>query len=135
MTDEARKYLNDVFTVFLTVIMLVSVIAFLLMPYLASFIAPGFTPLMQAKVIMLSRIMLFSPILMGLSNLFGTVTQLFRKFFIYSLSPIFYNLGIIIGVMFFYRLFGIYGLALGVALGALMHFGIQAFAFLLISKT
>ncbi|OGI68412.1 hypothetical protein A2738_00795 [Candidatus Nomurabacteria bacterium RIFCSPHIGHO2_01_FULL_42_15] len=126
VTDKARKYLNDIFTVFFTVMVLVSVIAFVLMPYLAPLIAPGFTPLMQAKVVLLSRIMLLSPILLGLSNLFGTVTQIFRRFFIYSLSPILYNVGIIIGVLFLYPIFGIYGLALGVALGALMHFGIQA---------
>jgi len=126
VTAEARKYLNDIFTVFLCVMVLVSFFAFLLMPKLAPFIAPGFTPLYQAKVVMLSRIMLLSPILMGLSNLFGTVTQLFRKFFIYSLSPVFYNIGIITGVLFFYPFFGIYGLALGVAFGAFMHFGVQA---------
>jgi len=128
VTNEARKYLNDVFTVFLTAIMFVSLVAFFLMPYLASFIAPGFSAIIQAKVIMLSRIMLLSPILMGLSNFFGTVTQLFRKFFIYSLSPIFYNLGIIFGVIFLYPLFKISGLAIGVAFGAFMHFGIQALA-------
>src|SRR3989344_446864 len=122
VTDSARKYMNDIFTVFLIVIVLVSLAAFFLMPYLASYIAPGFTPLMQEKVIMLSRIMLLSPILMGLSNLFGTVTQLFRKFFIYSLSPIIYNFGIIIGVIFLYPIFEIYGLALGVVLGAFTHF-------------
>ncbi len=128
VTDEARKYLSDVFTVFLIVMVVVSLLAFLLMPFLVTIIAPGFAPAMQAKVIILSRIMLLSPILMGLSNLFGTVTQIFRKFFLYSLSPILYNLGIIIGIIFFYPSFGIYGLALGVALGALMHFIIQAFA-------
>jgi len=128
VTAEARKYLNDIFTVFFSLMVLVALIAFFLMPHLVFFIAPGFTPLYQAKVILLSRIMLLSPILMGLSNLFGTVTQLFHKFFIYSLSPIFYNFGIIVGVLFLYPFFGIYGLALGVALGALMHFGIQAFA-------
>lgn len=128
VTPEARKFLDDIFTVFFVTMAIVSVIAFIAMPYLAHFIAPGFTPLMQSKVIVLSRIMLLSPILMGLSNLFGAVTQLFRKFFIYSLSPIFYNVGIIIGVVFLYPIFGIYGLALGVALGAFMHFLIQAFA-------
>lgn len=128
VTEEARKYLNDVFTVFFIGLVIVSLIAFFLMPFFISFIAPGFTPLMQSKVIALSRIMLLSPILMGLSNLFGTVTQIFRKFFIYSLSPILYNLGIIVGIIFFYPVFGIYGLALGVVLGAFMHFGIQAFA-------
>ncbi|MEI8174463.1 MAG: lipid II flippase MurJ [bacterium] len=126
VTEEARKYLNDIFTVFFITMVIVSFIAFLFMPYLAPFIAPGFSPLMQAKVVMLSRIMLLSPIFMGLSNLFGAVTQIFRKFFIYSLSPILYNIGIIIGAIFLYPIYGIYGLALGVAFGAFMHFGIQA---------
>lgn len=128
VTNLARKYLNDIFTVFFVMMILVSVFAFFLMPFLISLIAPGFDPEMQSKVIDLSRIMLLSPILMGLSNLFGTITQLFRKFFIYSLSPIFYNLGIIIGIMFFYPNFGIKGLAFGVALGAFLHFSIQVWA-------
>lgn len=128
VTPAAKKLLNDVFTVFFAVMVLVSIIAFFLMPHLASFIAPGFSLAMQSKVILLSRIMLLSPIFMGLSNLFGTVTQLFRKFFIYSLSPILYNIGIIVGVVVLYPVFGIYGLAIGVALGAFMHFLIQLFA-------
>jgi len=128
VTEIAQKYLNDILTVFFSFMVFVALVAFFLMPYFISFIAPGFTPLYQAKVILLSRIMLLSPILMGLSNLFGTVTQLFRKFFIYSLSPIFYNFGIIIGVILLYPIFGINGLAFGVVLGALMHFGVQFFA-------
>ena len=127
-SKAARKFLDDVFTVFFGVMALVSLIAFFLMPYLVSFIAPGFTPALQIKVIELSRIMLLSPILLGLSNLFGSLTQLFRRFFIYALSPIFYNFGIIIGILFFYPFWGIYGVAFGVVLGALMHFLIQAFA-------
>lgn len=128
VTDEARKYLNDIFTVFFVLMVLVATTAFFLMPKLVFLIAPGFSAFYQEQVVTLSRIMLLSPILMGLSNLFGTVTQLFRKFFIYSLSPILYNLGIITGVIFFYPIFGIKGLALGVILGAFMHFGIQALA-------
>ena len=128
VTEEARKFLNDIFTLFFLVMVGVSVIAFFMMPLLVSFVAPGFSPLMQDKVIELSRIMLLSPIFMGLSNLFGTVTQLFRKFFVYSLSPIFYNLGIIFGVTFLYSIFGIYGLAFGVVLGAMMHFLVQVIA-------
>lgn len=128
VTDNARKYLNNIFSAFFIAMVLFSLVVFFLMPYLVPAIAPGFTPLMQSKLIMLSRIMLLSPILMGLSNLFGTVTQIFRKFFIYSLSPVLYNMGIIIGVIFLYPIFGIYGMAMGVVLGAFMHFAIQAFA-------
>src|SRR3989338_2080644 len=128
VTPEAKKFLNDIFSVFFYVMIFVSVVFFALMPYVVSFVAPGFPSEMQSKVADLSRIMLLSPVLLGLSNLFGTVTQIFRKFFIYALSPIFYNLGIIIGILFFYPVFGIYGLAYGVVLGAFMHFLIQLLA-------
>lgn len=128
VTAQAQKFLNDIFTVFFATMVLISLFIFILIPYLVPFIAPGFSIAMQAKLVVLSRIMLLSPILMGLSNLFGTVTQLFRKFFIYALSPILYNLGIIIGIVFLYPIFGIYGLAMGVAIGAFMHFVVQVFA-------
>ena len=128
ISDEAKKFLNDIFAVFLTAIVGVSVIVFFLMPHLTSLVAPGFSLSMQSTVTNLSRIMILSPILLGLSNLFGIVTQFFRKFFIYALSPIFYNFGLIAGILFFYPIFGVYGLAFGVVLGALMHFMIQVFS-------
>ncbi len=128
VTVEAKKFLNDIFTVFFIALSLTALVVFFLMPHLVFFIAPGFTHAMQIKVVFMSRIMLLSPIFMGLSNLFGTITQLFRKFFIFSLSPVFYNLGIIFGVIILYPIFGIYGLAIGVAFGALMHMLVQVIA-------
>jgi putative peptidoglycan lipid II flippase len=128
VTKEAEKFLSDVFTVFLAGMILVATILFFLMPHLIFFIAPGFTPAFQVQAVLLSRIMLLSPILLGLSNLFGTITQLFHRFFIFSLSPIFYNLGIIVGAVILYPIFGIYGLVYGVILGALIHFLIQVVA-------
>lgn len=125
VTESARKLLNNVFTVFLFAMVLVSALVFLFMPNLIGFVVPGFEVSLQEKVVDLSRIMLLSPILLGLSNLFGTITQLFRRFFLYSLSPIFYNIGIIIGVVFLYPAFGVKGMVVGVILGALMHFLVQ----------
>src|SRR4029079_9478706 len=46
VTEEAKKYLNDIFTVFFAVMVGVSLIAFFLMPHLVDIIAPGFNPLM-----------------------------------------------------------------------------------------
>ena len=111
--EEARKFLDGIFLSFLFVITFISLVIFIFMPAIVNFTAPGFDAILQAKVVMLSRIMLLSPILLGLSNLFGTVAQVFRKFFIYSLSPVFYNLGIIVGIGFFYPLFGLSGHAFG----------------------
>ena len=128
VTKEAEKFLGDVFTVFLGGMVLVALVLFVAMPHLVFFIAPGFSAFYQNQVILLSRIMLLSPILLGLSNLFGSITQLFQRFFVFSLSPILYNLGIIIGAVFLYPIFGIVGLVYGVILGALMHFATQAIA-------
>lgn len=122
---RARKFLSDMFTSFLFVMLAAAALAFFFMPRLAALVAPGFSPSDQMELVAVSRIMLLSPILLGLSNLLGTVTQLFRKFFVFSLSPVFYNLGIIAGVVWFYPLWGIQGLACGVILGSLLHLALQ----------
>lgn len=120
-----KNFINELFTLFMGVMIVVSVVAFLALPFLAPYLAPGFTPEQQAQLVLLARVMLLSPFLLGISNLLGSVTQGLHKFFVYALSPIFYNLGIILGVIFFYPFFGLTGLAWGVALGALLHLGIQ----------
>ena len=123
--EEVKKFMDGIFTAFLTVMIAVSLVVFFLLPLITRLVTPGFSPALQREVVNLSRIMLISPILLGLSNLFGTITQFFKKFFVFALSPIFYNFGIIIGIVFLYPLFGGRGLAFGVILGALMHLLIQ----------
>ena len=123
--EAARAFFNDVFLGFLILLLVVSATVFALMPIIAHLIAPGFNAAEIHTLIGVSRIMLLSPILLGLSSLVGTITQILRKFVIFSLSPIFYNLGIIFGIIFLYPKFGDYGLALGVVIGAALHLLIQ----------
>ena len=123
--NKAKSFLNNVFSAYMLFMIVISVIVAIFMPYIARFIAPGFTETQIDSLILTSRIMLFSPIFIGLSNLIGTVTQLFRNFFIFSLSPLFYNGGSLIGIIFLYPLYGVYGMAIGVIIGALMHLLIQ----------
>lgn len=123
--EKAHNILNQIFTVFIFGISIICIILFILMPYLAHIVAPGFTNTQLAELSTVSRIMLLSPILLGLSNLFGSVSQLYKKFFVYGFAPVLYNLGIIVGVIFFLPHFGITGLAYGVVLGALLHLCIQ----------
>lgn len=122
---EARHFMSAIFSAFILVMMVVSLVVFVAMPYLANLIAPGFSTLARADLIMLARILLLSPILLGLSNLFGSITQTYKKFLLYSLCPVFYNLGIIVGIAVFYPWWGLPGIVWGVILGALLHFLIQ----------
>jgi putative peptidoglycan lipid II flippase len=123
--ESGRKLVNDVFTVFLGAMVVIALILFFLMPHIAPLVAPGFSQAQMKELVGISRIMLISPILLGLSNTLGSVTQMFKKFFVFALSPVFYNIGIIIGIVFLYPIFGLKGLAIGVVFGALLHLLIQ----------
>ncbi len=123
---DGTTFSDSIFTVFFAAMVVTSVIAYFLVPKLIPILLPGFAndPSL-ADLILSSRIMLFSPFLLGLSNLFSSVTQMHRRFLVYAASPLFYNVSIIVGIVAFYPVFGISGLAIGVALGAFLHMAIQ----------
>jgi len=122
---SAGKFLSDVFSVYLTIMFVVSTVAFLFTPFITRLFFVGFSGEEQATLIALTRLLLLSPILLGVSNLFGSVTQTARKFFVYALSPVLYNLGIIFGVLLLYPSLGILGLGYGVVFGAALHLLVQ----------
>lgn len=122
---SARKFLNEVFSIFFFGITAASVAVFAALPYIAEYVVPGFSEAELAAFVEVSRILLLSPILIGISNLVGSITQAFKHFFVYALSPVLYNLGIILGIVFLYPRMGLEGLAFGVILGAFMHLAIQ----------
>ncbi|OGZ62096.1 MAG: murein biosynthesis integral membrane protein MurJ [Candidatus Spechtbacteria bacterium RIFCSPLOWO2_02_FULL_38_8] len=106
-------------------ILLVCALMFIFLPQLIDLVVPGFNQEYKEITVTMSRIMLFSPFLLGLSAVFSGILHSLKKFLIYSLAPIFYNVGIIIGAIFFTDFMGIRGLAWGVALGAGLHILIQ----------
>ena len=50
------------------------------------------------ELVLLTRIMLLQPVLLGLSNILAGVTQSRKRYWLYSISPLLYNLGIIFGI-------------------------------------
>ncbi len=123
--EAARVFLSSVFSAFFLFIVVVSVVAFWCAPTLIGMLFPGFNGEVVTETVFLTRIMLLQPIFLGISNLFASVTQLERRFFVYAISPILYNVGLIVGVFALYPLMGLAGLAWGVVLGSLLHLGIQ----------
>ncbi len=124
--EAAKEFIDTVFTFFFSFMVLAGGVAFVTAPYFLRLLFPAFTQLSSfPELISLTRILLLSPVFLGLSNLLASITQINRRFFIYALSPVVYNLGIIIGIVFLYPTFGFSGLGLGVVLGAFFHFAIQ----------
>jgi putative peptidoglycan lipid II flippase len=118
----AWKLANNVFNIIGAALIFFSLLGISLAHYLVPLIAPGFDAHNTAQAIQFSRIMFLSPIFLGLSMTLGGILQSLRRFVLYSIAPIFYNIGIIIGASFIVKFFGPNGLAWGVVLGALMHF-------------
>jgi putative peptidoglycan lipid II flippase len=123
--EESKKFINNIFSFFFLLIIAVCLVTFFLIPYLVPIIFKGFSTADFSELIILTRILLLSPILLGLSNFFGSITQVYKRFLIYSISPLFYNLGIILGILVLYPILGIKGLVYGVVLGAILHLAIQ----------
>lgn len=120
-----KDFVNNVFSFFSILIILVAGVAFFLMPMFSNFLFKGFSGEALTEVIFVSRILLLSPIILGFSNLFGSITQAYNRFAIYALAPILYNSGIIIGIILFAEAFGVTGIAIGVILGACLHVFVQ----------
>jgi len=124
--NQAAWFLaSNVINFLLIGLVTLSLIGIIFASKLVRLIAPGFGPEEQATTVTLTRIMFLSPIFLGLSGVIGGILQSFKNFLIYSLAPIFYNIGIIIGALYFVDIFGLSGLAWGVVLGAVLHFLVQ----------
>jgi putative peptidoglycan lipid II flippase len=89
-------------------------------------IAPGYTdPDQVRKTIALLRILLICPAVFGISGLMMGILNAHQRFFFSALAPTFYSLGWIAGVLLLAPSMGIFGLAWGVVLGAVMHLAVQ----------
>ncbi len=115
---------NTLNTLLLALVILCGVL-FVFAPSIMKLIAPGFSTEYLEKTVLLTRIMMISPILLGISSLFSGILQYFDRFLVYSLAPVLYNVGIIVGIIFFTPYFGLVGLAYGVIFGSLLHLLIQ----------
>ncbi len=116
---------NSVINLFLIIIGVFIIIAAIFTPQITKIITPGFNAWQLAQTIILSRIMLLATLFFVFSNVLGGVLNSWKRFFSFSLAASFYNIGIIIGVVYFYPKFGLAGLAWGVVLGAAMHLLVQ----------
>ena len=121
-----KDYIDTVFVGFSILAVGVGIIVATFTPRLLGMLFPQFAESgLLPTLVSLTRIMLLQPILLGFSNILAAITQTRYRYTLYAASPLFYNFGIIMGVLVFYPLWGISGLAWGIVLGAAMHAGIQ----------
>lgn len=124
-SERAWRLTNNVLNILGVALAILCSLGILAAPMLIRIIAPGFEVGARETIASLTRIMFLSPFLLGLSCVVGSVLQSKRRFFVYSLSPIFYNFGIIAGALWLAPHYGVTGLAWGVVIGSAAHLLIQ----------
>src|SRR3989344_6041430 len=76
--EDLRHFIDNVFSFFFVLMIVISVSTFFALPFLSSVIFKGFSNEAIAEVVFISRILLLSPIILGFSNLLGSLTQAYN---------------------------------------------------------
>ena len=118
----ATHVINTIFLTTLTI----SILVFFAAPWLVTtVVAPGFDAATQAQTTELMRILLISTLIFSVSGISMGILQSHNHFLLPAMAPIMFDVGILFGVLFLIKPFGVNGVAVGAVLGAAMHFGVQ----------
>src|SRR3989344_634096 len=122
---EAFKFASSILNLSLLVFGLVVILAIMFVSPLNSLFVPGFAGEQKALTDEITRIILVAQLILVTGTFFYGIAATYQRFIIPALAPIFYNVGIIGGILFLTPVFGIPGLGLGVVVGALLHVLVQ----------
>lgn len=123
--EEAQKMASAVINLLLLVFIFASVIVFIFAKPFSEIVAHGFSPYQINLMASLTRILLLAQIFFLVSNFFTGILQVNQIFLVPSLSPIIYNIFIILSIFLLSPQFGIYGVVYGTVVGAFFHLAIQ----------
>jgi putative peptidoglycan lipid II flippase len=124
--ESTRRLLSESATFLFVFGGLICMVLAVFMPEFLAYLYPKLAASpMRDDFIFFSRLLLFQPILLGLSGVLGSVTQVHRRFTLFAISPVLYNLGIIFGTLALYPRFGLTGIGIGVIVGAVAYLAVN----------
>lgn len=123
--EEALHMASTVYTVLVVIMSAVALLGILCAPYGVHFFASGDTPEEQAYIVYCVRVMSVSLIFFTLSTIGSFLLNAYKRFFIYSLAPIAYNIGIIFAAVLLVPVWGANALPWGVVIGSCLHMCVQ----------
>src|SRR5918911_1497200 len=123
--DEAWHLTSSVINIFALVALITSaILAVFARPIMDVWVA-GQDAQFRDLVANLTRILLISPAVFAVSTFCSSVLNSYNRFAIAAMAPLMYNLAIIAAALVLSGPLGIYGLALGGGVGAVLHLLIQ----------
>ena len=129
--DEGWRLASSVLNLIALATFAAAALAFVLAPLVVPLLAPGLGEAsgreeeLRALAVELTRLMLISPLLFGISGMIGGILNARQHFLAPAVAPLLYNLGIILGAVALAGPLGVHGLAWGVAIGSAGHLLVQ----------
>jgi len=136
LADNNKKSAWELSSSVLNLMAIVTLIASILIiifaePLIRYIVGPGLNESSRALAVSMMRVIAINPFLFAIATVISSMQQAIGRFTFFAIAPAVYNIGIIIGVMFFtnginifgWQIFegGIMGVALGVVLGSVMQ--------------
>jgi putative peptidoglycan lipid II flippase len=128
--DSAWRLASSALNIIAVATLVLAALAFVFAPTIVPWLAPGLGEAtgqheeLRALAVRLTRLMLISPLFFGVSGMLTGILNARHHFLAPALAPVCYNLGIIVGAVFFAD-HGVDGLAWGVVGGAAAHLLVQ----------
>ncbi len=136
LADNNKKSAWELSTSILNLMAVVTLITSILIiifaePLVRYVVGPGLDESGRALAVSMMRVIAINPFLFSIAAVVTSMQQAVGRFIFFALAPIVYNIGIIIGILFFtnginifgWQVFdgGIMGVALGVVLGSVLQ--------------
>jgi len=118
----ATQVINLVFVIVAALSLVAAIFA---EPLVRLTVGVGFAPAQQELTASLMRLMLITPAVFAVSGIVMGILNARHEFLLPAAAPVMYNLSIIAGALVLAPRLGVYGLAIGVVCGALLHLFVQ----------
>ena len=122
---EAWQLASSVINLVLIALAALSLVMAVFAPIFVPIVAPGFDAPTTELTIRMTRVMLLSPVLIGMGAVVTGILNTYQQFTVPAIAPLLYNVAIIGAAIFLAPIMGVEGLAVGVAIGSLAHLAVQ----------
>src|ERR1700733_7640047 len=119
---EGERALSVILTVMVCVLIVAVVLGAMFAPLYVRIFMPKFTPEEAALCTRMTRIMLPQPLFFFVGGVFGSVLLVRKVFAFQAISPLIYNVAIILGGVLLAKSMGVSSLAVGVVAGAFLGY-------------
>ncbi len=119
-----KEFLDVVFTFLLFSLLILSILGILASPWLVKIFAPGFSrnSLVYREAVKILRILFPYMLFISLTAFLNAILNSYEKFFFPALTPMWLNFWMIVFTLSFWKILGIYALAIGVIAGGIFQF-------------